>query len=80
MFGPMDDFRNLRDFDARLDAGLKPSYMRFLIALVGSSQTNEVPAIDRLEIPYEIFVAPPPPPPIPKRNLLETQRKTVGAW
>ena len=55
LFGPMDDLENL------LDVGLKPSYFRFLISFVASSQTGEVPAIDTIEVPtMSIDYSPPP--------------------
>jgi len=58
LFGPMSDLRGLQA------VGLKPSYMRFLIAFVGSARTGEVPAIDTIRIPWErVDYMPPPPPP-----------------
>ncbi|OQC22048.1 MAG: hypothetical protein BWX69_00358 [Planctomycetes bacterium ADurb.Bin069] len=46
-FGPMVDFGSINA------AGLKPSYMRFLLAFVSSAQTSETVEVDRISIPWE---------------------------
>lgn len=59
-FGPMVDFGDINA------VGLKPSYMRFMLAFVSSVQTSETVQVDRISIPWEpIDYAPPvvPPPP-----------------
>ncbi len=47
LFGPMNDFDNLRH------VGLMPSYVRFLLVFVGSTATGEVPEVDAIHIPWE---------------------------